>query len=90
MPLKVTFRGVTVGDFKADLIVDGKILIELKAVENLVKEHYAQVLNYLKTTGIAVGMIVNFGNPRLQYRRFENRFDQKLNMAEALEDLLSE
>lgn len=87
--LKVNFRGIVVGDFKADMIVEAKILLELKAVENLTKEHYAQVLNYLKTTGMEVGLIVNFGNPRLQYRRFENRFDQELNMAEAIKDLLN-
>lgn len=87
--LKVNFRGVVVGDFKADMIIETKILLELTAVENLTKEHYAQVLNYLKTTGIEVGLIVNFGNPRLQYRRFENRFDQELNMAEAIKDLLN-
>lgn len=72
--LKVTFRGFTVGDFFADIIVDKKILIELKAVDHLSKEHFAQVLNYLKATGIEVGLIVNFGNTRLEYRKFEKPF----------------
>ena len=88
--LKVTFRGFTVGDFFADVVVGGKILIELKAVDSLSKQHYAQVLNYLKATGIEVGLIVNFGNPRLEYRRFENRFNQTPSMDDALRELLGE
>jgi len=75
VPLNVTFRGAIVGEFRADMIIDGKILMEIKAVDALVKAHYAQVLNYLKTTGMKVGMVINFGCARLQYRRFENRFD---------------
>jgi pentose-5-phosphate-3-epimerase len=54
------------------------------------KEHYAQLLNYLKTTGIEVGLIVNFGTPKIQYRRFENRFNGELNMSDAIRNLLSE
>lgn len=88
--LKVTFRGFTVGDFFADIVVDGKILIELKAVDSFSKQHYAQILNYLKATGIEVGLIVNFGNPRLEYRRFENRFNQNRSMDDALRELLGE
>lgn len=86
--LKVTFRNVIVGDFKADIIVEGKVLLELKAVDALVKEHYAQLLNYLKTTGIKVGMVINFGTPRLQYRRFDNRFESDETTADALKELL--
>ena len=89
IPLKVRFRNVIVGEFIADLIVEEKVLLELKAVDTLVSAHYAQVLNYLKTTGIEVGMVSNFGQSKLQYRRFENRFSDKLNMEEALADLLS-
>lgn len=90
VPLKVKFRGVIVGDFVADLIVEGIVILELKAVENLSTVHFAQLLNYLKSTGIQVGMVINFGNTKLQYRRFENRFDKKLDMAEAVQDLLKE
>ncbi len=90
VPLKVKFRDVIVGDFKADMIVEGKVLSELKAVEILAKEHYAQLLNYLKTTGIEVGMVINFGNSRLQYRRFENRFNRDITFNDALQELLSE
>lgn len=88
VPLKVNFRGVIVGDFAADMIVEGKVLLELKAVDNFAKHHIAQLLNYLKTTGIEVGMLINFGNSKLQYRRFENRFGRTLSMDEAIRDLL--
>ena len=80
VPLVVKFRNVIVGEFYADLLVENKILVELKAVNNLANEHYAQLLNYLKATGIEVGLIVNFGNPKLEYRRFNNRFLQKTNL----------
>jgi GxxExxY protein len=70
----VKFRDFIVGDFYADLLVENQILIELKAVNSLLNEHFAQLLNYLKATGIDVGLIVNFGRPKLEYRRFNNRF----------------
>jgi len=89
VPLKVKFRGVIVGDFKADMLIENKVLIELKATENLTKAHYAQLLNYLKTTGIQIGLVVNFGNTTLQYRRFENRFGDNLDMTEAFRELLA-
>jgi GxxExxY protein len=89
VPLKVKFRNVIVGDFKADMLIENKVLVELKVVENLAKPHYAQLLNYLKTTGIQIGLVVNFGNTTLQYRRFENRFGDNLDMTEAFRELLA-
>ncbi|MGB7922141.1 MAG: GxxExxY protein [Pyrinomonadaceae bacterium] len=67
--LTVKFRGVIVGEFFADILVENKLIIELKSVSSLRPEHQAQVLNYLKATGINVGLLVNFGNPKLEYRR---------------------
>ena len=90
VPLKVTFRCVIVGDFKADMLVEGKVLLELKAVDSLAKAHYAQLLNYLKTTGIEVGMVINFGCTRLQYRRFDNRFGIERSENELFSSLLDE
>lgn len=75
VPLQVKFRNVVVGDFYADLLVEDKVVVELKAVKDLAPEHQAQVINYLKATGIEVGLLVNFGNPRLQYKRLERRQD---------------
>jgi len=73
-PLKVVFRGQVVGEFFPDVVVEDKVLLELKAVKVLAPEHLAQIINYLKATGIDVGFLVNFGNPKLEYRRFNNRF----------------
>lgn len=64
----VYFRGNNVGDFKADLIVNQIILIELKTAETLVRAHEAQVLNYLKATSLEIGLLFNFG-PKPQVRR---------------------
>ena len=64
----VWFRGHTIGSYRADLIVDGRVLVELKAASRLVPEHAAQVLNYLKGTGLRVGLLANFGQ-RLEIRR---------------------
>jgi GxxExxY protein len=69
VPLKVTFRGQIVGDYFADLLVEGKVIVELKAIQALAPEHQAQVINYLKATGIDVGLLVNFGRREIQYHR---------------------
>jgi len=69
VPLKVTFRGQTVGDYVADMVVSQCVLVELKAVRALLPEHQAQVINYLKATGLPVGLLVNFGTPRVEYKR---------------------
>ena len=68
--IDVSFRGRTVGNFFADLLVEDKVIVELKAVSSLAPEHSAQVINYLSATGTEVGLLINFGNPRLQYKRF--------------------
>jgi GxxExxY protein len=67
--LTVKFRGFIVGEFFADILVENKLVIELKSVATLRPEHQAQVINYLKATGIGVGLLINFGNPKLEYRR---------------------
>jgi GxxExxY protein len=69
VPVPVKFRGESVGDFFADILVEGSVIVELKAVQALAPEHQAQLINYLKATGIKVGLLVNFGRPRLEYRR---------------------
>lgn len=64
----VLFRGRNVGDFKADLLVNGLVLVELKTAERLVPAHEAQVLNYLRATSLELGLLMNFG-PKPQVRR---------------------
>ncbi len=72
-PLAVMFRGHSVGEFVADLVVEDKVIVELKAVKALAPEHQAQVINYLNATGLDVGLLVNFGRPKLQYRRLRRK-----------------
>ena len=72
-PIKVLFRGECVGEFFADIFVEGKVIVELKAVKAIAPEHQAQIINYLKATGIEVGLLINFGNPKLEYKRFTRK-----------------
>ena len=75
-PIEVLFRGKSVGEFYADLLVDRKVIVELKAVPSpLSPIHEAQSINYLNATGIQIGLLLNFGNPKLQYRRLTRRKD---------------
>ena len=69
VPLTVRFRGENVGEFFADIIVEEKVILELKAVKQIAPEHQAQVINYLRATGIEVALLVNFGRPKLEYKR---------------------
>ena len=71
-PIKVMFRGECVGDFYADIFVEEKLIVELKAVKTIAPEHQAQIINYLNATGIEVGLL-NFGNPKLEYKRFTRK-----------------
>ncbi len=50
--------------------VEGNVIVELKAAKAIAPEHEAQIINYLKATGIEVGRLINFGNPKLEYKRF--------------------
>jgi GxxExxY protein len=70
VPFKVRYKDVVVGDYCADLIVEKRVLVELKACASLESVHEAQILNYLKASSIQVGLLLNFGKPKLQYRRF--------------------
>ena len=71
-PVRVTYDGVIVGDYTADLLVEDRALIELKAVRALDNIHFAQCLNYLKATGLRICLLMNFGRPRLEVRRIRN------------------
>jgi GxxExxY protein len=66
--IDVYYKKKLVGDFRADIVVEEKILIEIKAVNRLLPLHEAQLLNYLKATGTRIGLLVNFGE-RLEFRR---------------------
>ncbi|MDA3814187.1 MAG: GxxExxY protein [Candidatus Cloacimonetes bacterium] len=69
-PLPVMYDGICVGQYFVDVIVENKIIIELKAINLITALHHAQLINYLKATGIKVGYIINFGHVGgLQYKR---------------------
>ena len=67
--IEVRYDGVKVGDYVADLLVEGQILIELKTCKELNEIHLAQCLNYLKATGLKVCLLMNFGRPKIEIRR---------------------
>jgi GxxExxY protein len=68
--LQVKYRGAIVGDYIADMIVESRVILELKACASLDPSHSAQLMNYLRATKIRVGLLLNFGRPKLEYRRF--------------------
>ncbi len=70
--ITVRYDGVTVGEYAADLVVEGTIVVELKAVKGLDRVHAAQSINYLKATGLRVCLLLNFGTPRVEVQRIAN------------------
>ena len=68
-PADVYFQDKVVGQYFADIMVDNKLILELKTVDVIANIHKAQVLNYLRATGLKLGLILNFGKPRLEYKR---------------------
>ncbi len=68
-PLKVYYEDAVVGDYYADLIVDNTVILELKASKNLDEINKMQLLSYLKATNIRIGLLINFGTPKVQIKR---------------------
>lgn len=72
-PITVHYQGIEVGAYYADIIVEGLVILELKAVSELRIEHEVQLVNYLKATDIEVGLLLNFGiKPQIKRRMFTN------------------
>ncbi|MBE9547009.1 MAG: GxxExxY protein [Proteobacteria bacterium] len=72
-PIKVLYENEIIGEYYADIVVDNKVIIEIKAARQLAKEHEAQLLNYLKATDIEVGLLLNFGpEPEIKRKVFSN------------------
>jgi GxxExxY protein len=67
--LPVCYKGVRVGDYTPDLVVEGQIIVELKCVENFSNEHIAQCLNYLKASGLRFALLINFQHPKIEWKR---------------------
>ncbi|MEZ4512336.1 MAG: GxxExxY protein [Chloroflexota bacterium] len=69
VPLTVYYEGQSVGDFIADIVVEGCVIVEVKAVRALNQQHEAQVVNYLTTTGLEIGLLINFGSSSVEIKR---------------------
>jgi len=69
VPIKVFYEGHTVGDFYADLLVDSSIIVELKSVRRLARAHEVQLVNYLTATNTDVGLLLNFGEQKVEVKR---------------------
>jgi GxxExxY protein len=70
--IKIEYLEVVVGQHRLDLVVENKIIVELKAVKELTDIHFAQLRSYLKATGLKIGLLLNFSKPRLEIRRVVN------------------
>ncbi|MBE7517408.1 MAG: GxxExxY protein [Chloracidobacterium sp.] len=69
VPIKVSFHGQIIGDYIADILVEDSIILELKALDKIIPVHKAQVLNYLKATGLKLAILLNFGKDSLEHER---------------------
>ncbi len=74
-PFEVVFRNKVIGRYNADLVVEKKVIVELKCCESLVREHQAQVFNYLRVAQIPIGLLVNFRHRKLEYQRLHQPQD---------------
>jgi GxxExxY protein len=73
VPIEVAYKERKVGHYEADLVINDLVIVELKAMEELVKKHEAQLLNYLKATRFEVGLLLNFGpEPSFKRKAFDN------------------
>jgi len=68
-PIKVYYRDHVVGDFVADMVINEALIVELKALEHLAIIHSVQLVNYLTATGIEMGLLLNFGAAKLEYKK---------------------
>jgi GxxExxY protein len=73
-PVAVRYDGELVGEYIADLLVEGCVLVELKAVKEMDSVHAAQCMNYLKATSLKVCLLINFGKPRIEIKRYVNKY----------------
>ncbi|MCC7359593.1 MAG: GxxExxY protein [Anaerolineales bacterium] len=68
-PIEVAYKGVVIDQYRLDLVVDGKVILELKAVDELHPRHEAQLLSYLRASGLRLGLLANFGSSHLRVMR---------------------
>jgi GxxExxY protein len=75
--IEVRYDGVVVGDFAADMLVEGILMVEIKAVQALAPAHEVQLVNYLTATGVEIGLLLNFGAEKLQFKRKHRTYQPK-------------
>lgn len=80
VPIKVFYKKEKIGDFRADMIVNGSVIVEIKAVESLHERHEVQLINYLSATEIEIGLLINFGE-KIEIKRkiFSNKRKKRMN-----------
>lgn len=81
VPIQVYYQGEVVGDFVPDLLVEDRLIVELKAIETLTKLHEAQLVNYLTATGVDIGLLINFGKSvqiKRKYRKFKSKTKKEM------------
>jgi GxxExxY protein len=76
--IRVNYKGTCVGEYFADLIVEDELVVELKCAERLGNEHIAQCLNYLKASKLHVCLLMNFQNPKVEWKRIVSNFDEPI------------
>jgi GxxExxY protein len=85
VPLKVLYHEKTVGDYYTDMIVDDKIIVEVKAVSDIAAIHEVQLVNYLKATGLQIGLLINFGQS-VKVKRRVFGYDTDTDLSDGLLD----
>jgi GxxExxY protein len=69
VPFPVCYKGQCLGEYVADMVVDDKLIVELKCVDHFANEHLAQCINYLKASGLRVALLINFQRPKVEWKR---------------------
>ena len=83
-PIKVFYDNQLIGEYFADIMVEESIILELKAVEYLIEEHENQLINYLKSTNIEIGLLLNFGKKPEIRRKFFSNERKKINLSNSI------
>ena len=65
----LVYKGVSIGNYVADVVVEGRIIVELKCVDSFSKEHMAQALNYLRASNLKLALLINFQKPKVEWKR---------------------
>jgi GxxExxY protein len=88
-PFDVVYRGIIIGRYNADLVVEKIVIVELKCCESLVSEHQAQLFNYLKVSKLPIGLLINFRHRKLEYKRLHRQEDYDDTILEQIQSLLN-